>query len=135
MKETDYKPKQGKRITIAMTHAFSVLWMAHKFSHFKAQHPDIDLAIIVIDDLGRIGDDSNIDGFLGLDPSTDENCVSTELFYEIIFPVCNAKYLAMNPHLTKNEHFLEAQLLHLKGSQAHRGFGWKQWLINCFCSQ
>lgn len=127
IRKTDNKRKNKNRLTIAMTQAFSVLWMANNINDFSTLHPEIDLAIMAVEDVNSLANDSYIDGYLSLNPPKDDDHVSTALFSETISPVCNASYLEKNPDLVKNEALLNATLLHLRGSPAHHGFGWKQW--------
>ncbi|OXY83198.1 LysR family transcriptional regulator [Oceanimonas doudoroffii] len=120
-----------KKLTIAMTHAFSVLWMAKKMSNFIKEFPDIDLTIYSIDDSKSMADDTSIDGYISLEPSRCDDYVSTALFCDKVFPVCSPKYLSEHPEITDVNHLKDADLLHLQGSQANQGFGWKQWLEFC----
>lgn len=115
------------RLTIAMTHAFSVLWMANKMRNFRSEFPDIELAIYAVDDSLSMADDSNIDGYLSMQPTGNLDYISTALFSEEVYPVCSPTYFKEHPEIGDMNNLHHPDLLHLRGSQAHQGFGWKQW--------
>ncbi|WP_162628714.1 LysR family transcriptional regulator [Marinobacter bohaiensis] len=114
-------------LRIAMTHAFSIFWMANKIGDLRSLFPDIDLSIYATDDINLIDHNQNIDCYINLTPSQDNNFVSTALFSEKVYPVCSQEYLERHPYISEVENLHKADLLHLKGSMAHQGFGWRQW--------
>lgn len=131
-------PQQNKtgqersKLTIAMTHAFAVMWMAHKMADFKASFPEIDLNIFTVDDSTSMEKNKSIDGFLCSEPSNNKDVISTALFSETVYPVCTPRYLSKYLNLSSElDEIPESEMLHLQGSLAHLGFGWKQWFEFC----
>lgn len=121
------KVSQRKTLTIAMTHAFSVMWMSKRVNEFREACPDIDLNIYSIDDSQSMANDTGVDGYISVDSICGTEQVSVPLFCDRIFPVCSPLYLENHPEITSLAQLQQADLLHLRGSTAHLGFGWRQW--------
>ncbi|WP_169716369.1 LysR substrate-binding domain-containing protein [Oceanimonas doudoroffii] len=122
--------EHSSQLSICMTSAFSLLWMAARLADFRTKYPDIDVCLITTDNFQDIDEMINIDIYITPGAIKKNGCKSTPLFVEKAYPVCSPAYLEKHPDLKRSSDLLSAQLLHLNPmfrSHTLEIFDWDLW--------
>ncbi len=112
------------RLTVTVTSAFATYWLMPRLVHFGADHPDIEINLVVSDrylDFEAEG----IDVAVRYSPEALIDPGWTPLTQETIFPVYSPNYVARTSLETENE-LMQERLLFLSGRYRTEA-RWKYW--------
>ncbi|MFD0859251.1 LysR substrate-binding domain-containing protein [Roseovarius aquimarinus] len=104
---------RGSRVTVTVTSAFATYWLMPRLAGFGADHPDIEINLIVSDRYLDISSEG-LDIIVRYMPATMADESWTPLVRETIFPVFSPNYAARTA-LAQPEDLLRERLLHLSG--------------------
>jgi LysR family glycine cleavage system transcriptional activator len=116
--------RNGDRLSVRATMAFSVFWLAPRLTRFRAKHPGIELRItssIWPAEFPDPGIDLEIRHGNGDWPGLD----AERLTRDRVFPVCSPALVDRGPGLSHPADLASHTLLHTIGFRE----GWEQWLV------
>ncbi|MCV6591045.1 MAG: LysR substrate-binding domain-containing protein [Marinobacterium sp.] len=122
--------KHKQELTICCSPAFSALWLSVRLPEFFAANPDIDVNVVTTNNYLHMEPGVHPDLFINKASDPREGYHSIPLFYDLIFPVCSAQYLAQNPEITTLEGLQHSTLLNLSPygrSQIAEHVDWGVW--------
>lgn len=88
------KHKGGSELTVACSSGVAVLWLAPKLARFRAEHPHVQLRLIVNDSLSSLAESDFDVGIYYLREGAPKGLAARRIYGEEVFPVCSPSYLA-----------------------------------------
>ncbi len=93
--ETLVGPDESSQVTLVTSGALASMYLLPRIPNFRQQHNDIQIRIVARDNLADL-DKFKHDLAFYYSRKTPENCDSTGLFDEEIFPVCSPEFYQAN---------------------------------------
>jgi len=112
------------RLTVTVTSAFATYWLMPRLVDFGAQHPDIEVNLVVSDRYLDF-DAEGIDVAVRYSPEARSDAGWTPLMRETIFPIYSPRYPARTD-LRDEKDLLEERLLFLSGRYRSEA-RWEHW--------
>ncbi|GAB7529345.1 LysR family transcriptional regulator [Pseudomonas sp. 3A(2025)] len=104
---------QRQTLTICCSPGTANLWLAPRLPDFSSRYPDIELSIVATHDFQHMETDVKPDVFITQSARIREGYVNTQLFGELIYPVCSPGYLCNVPQGMTLEGLRDMALLNL----------------------